>query len=79
MNEKEIRRYDDLAKKLARHLGDIREEKGIAKVDLAQMSGLSRSAILKIEKGERIPSISTLMRIAVSLDVELWKVLKDLT
>jgi len=49
----------------------------VTKVDLAQMSGLSRSAILKIEKGERIATISTLMRISTSLELKLWEVLKD--
>jgi len=76
MNPEEIEVCEKLGIEVCNRLTKIREEKGVSKNELSQRSGLSRSAILKIERGERRATLPTLYRIAKSLDVELWKVLK---
>ena len=42
---------------------------------LAEMSGLSQGMISLVEHEERNPSLDTLMRIAVALEIELSSVL----
>ena len=78
MNDKEIAEFDEKARQIGIRLKTLREDRHITKVDIAQMAGLSRSAVLKIEKGERIPTISTLMRLTASLGVNLWEVLREI-
>ena len=78
MNEQEVLQYDEKAKNVCAQLKSIREEKGMPINQLAEKSGLSWAGVMRIEEGERIPSLSTIMRIAASLEVELWKLIRDL-
>ena len=77
MNPAEIKACEQLSEKLGNLLGKVREEAGISKTELSARSGLSRSAILKIETSYRTPTISTLFRIARSLEVNLWELIKE--
>ena len=63
--------------RLAKLLQKTREEQSLSKNELSQRSGVSRTSILRIEQGERSPSIYILMLLAKSLDVDLWKLLKE--
>ena len=51
-------------------LKEIREKKGLSIRQLALMSGISKSQISKIERGEAIPSILVLCQLADALHVE---------
>lgn len=77
MNEREIKEYDDRARKLCAKIAAIREAKGISKNKIAELSGLSWAAVMRIEKGERIPSISTLMRLAAVLEIDLADLVRE--
>lgn len=43
---------------------------------LAEKAGLSRTMVSYIERGMRNPTLDTLLRIAIALDVDLWKMLR---
>ena len=44
---------------------------------LAENAGLSRSMVSYVERGIRNPTLDTLLRIAIALDVDLWRLLKQ--
>jgi len=43
---------------------------------LAEKSGLSRAMVSYVERGIRNPTLDTLLRIAIALDVDLSQLLK---
>ena len=47
------------------------ERRRLTQAELAEKSGVSQSTIAQIENGKKDPSISTLKKIAVALDVHL--------
>ena len=53
---------------IATNIKTLREQKGISQEELAKLSGLSRSAIAKIETGWQFPSFESGLRIARALD-----------
>lgn len=54
-------------------LRSLREEKGLSQGDVEKSTGLLRCYISRIENGHTIPSLETLERFAVALDVPLYK------
>ena len=44
---------------------------------LAEKSGLSQPMVSYVERGMRNPTLDTLLRIAIALDVDLWRLLKQ--
>lgn len=50
-------------------LTEIRESKGMSKVELARRSNVSRATINRIESGKVCPHISTITMLANILDV----------
>ena len=76
MNEKEILEYDETARRICAKFQEIRESQELSKNVVSEKSGLSRSAIMRIEKGERVPSLNTLLRLAKALDVRLSEVIQ---
>lgn len=60
-------------------LREVREQYNISLRELAKLTGISKSHLNYIEKGEREPSLSTIIRIAVALNIdekELYEVKK---
>jgi len=53
-----------------------RERRGLSKYAVAQQSGLSQQAIGYMEKGHRIPSLETVLRIAKAMNVDLAVIIK---
>ena len=54
---------------LAAHLRLLRREKGITLETLAERTGVTKGFLSQVERGMKAPSISTLMRMAQTLDV----------
>jgi transcriptional regulator with XRE-family HTH domain len=48
----------------------------LSKYAVAQQSGLSQQAVGYMEKGHRIPSLETVLRIAKAIDVDLALIIK---
>ena len=60
-------------------LRDVRKSKGISLEQLSMMTGISKSHLSYIEREEKEPTISMMVRIALALKVdikELFKVTK---
>lgn len=51
-------------------LKEVRERYNISLRELAKLTGISKSHLNYIEKGEREPSLSTIIRIAVALNID---------
>jgi transcriptional regulator with XRE-family HTH domain len=58
---------EELCKNLRKVLKDHREAAELSLNELAKRSGLNRMAISFIEKGQRIPSTDTVIRLAAAL------------
>lgn len=58
-------------------LREIRVEKGLSIYRLARLTGLSERAIDFVEKGERVPTIDTIARIAVAMGVQVSQLIRD--
>ena len=52
-----------------------RKEKGLTQIQLAKLSGLSRSSIINLENGHRDPRVKDLRNIARALDVPIEQLL----
>jgi transcriptional regulator with XRE-family HTH domain len=61
----------NIALSLIGRLKEKREKLGYSKRKVAALAGLDPKAITFLERGERIPSVATLLRLADALDVEL--------
>lgn len=57
-------------------LKEIRKEKGVSLKQLAKITGISASHLNYIEKNEKEPSISILVRISVALNVDIKELYK---
>ena len=58
----------------------VRQEKGLTMEELSALSGVSKGHLSRLEREERVPSITTLCKIAIALDVkpeELYIINKD--
>jgi len=54
-----------------------REAKGISKKKLAALAGVSRTAIILLERHDRLPSIDLLLKLAAGMDIALSGVLLE--
>ncbi len=52
-----------------------RKEKGLTQLQLAKISGLSRSSIINFENGYRDPRVKDLRKIAKALDIPIEQLL----
>lgn len=66
---------NQLLKTLAGRMRERRKSLGLTQEQLAEKSGLSPNYIAKLEIGDRIPSLSTLIRLAESLHIEVYELL----
>jgi HTH-type transcriptional regulator, cell division transcriptional repressor len=60
---------------LGTSLRSLREEKRLTQDAVALRSGISRSALSRLESNRSVPDIETLIRVANSLDVPLPRLL----
>jgi len=58
---------------IGQRLREIREKKGLSQGDVEHSSGLLRCYISRVEHGRTVPSLETLERFAVALDVPLYR------
>lgn len=57
---------------------DKKKEERISQIKLAELSGISRSTISRIENAQFVPDILTLVSIARALDIEITELLKGI-
>lgn len=59
-----------LAERFGRNLAACRRRVGISQEEVSFRASLHRTAVGQIERGERLPRIDTLMKLAGALEVE---------
>lgn len=59
--------------KLECHITEYREEKRITQKQLAEMVGVRRETIVRLEKGQYNPSLKLAMDIAEVLEVDIYR------
>ena len=59
-----------IAEKISLKIKFEREKRGLSQEALALMAGISRSAIWKIESGKVSPTLETMEKIAMALDMD---------
>lgn len=69
----------DLEKQFGNLIKTTRLEKGISQEKLAELSGLDRSYVSELERGEKTASIRTIFKLANGLSVEAHQLLKNLS
>ncbi len=62
---------------LAKNMRKLRAARGLSQEALADAAGLHRTYLGGVERSERNISIDNIARIATSLGVEPWELLKD--
>jgi ribosome-binding protein aMBF1 (putative translation factor) len=60
-----------LAFELGRAVRDLREQRSWSQAQLADMAGMTQSAVARFEAGGTVPTLPLLERIAQALDVRL--------
>lgn len=65
---------DDFAKQIPDNLSRIRKEQRYTQKDLAIKAGLNPNYYAKVERGDGIPSLKTLVKIAKALCVSITEI-----
>ena len=78
MNKKRSPKRDVYLKKVGRNIREARKAKGMSQESLALSSGLDRSYVGGVERGERNIAIINLKKISDGLQVSLSHLVKDL-
>jgi len=68
---------EDIRKRLGQRIREYRERKGYSQDVLAELSGLNRSYIGALERGEHNPGINNIVRVAEGLDVSIGQLFKE--
>ncbi len=55
-----------------RRLREVRLKRGITQQSLAEAAGMSLTYISNMEHGLKVPSLTTILRLAVSLHCKVW-------
>lgn len=58
----------DIHQVIARNVRDFREQRGVSQEKLAELAGVDRTYISKVERGDRNTTAGTIERIALALD-----------
>jgi len=61
-----------------KHLRSLRQEKGYSGVEFANILGVDKQFLSRLELGQSDPRLSTLIRLADALDMHLSELLKRL-
>ena len=64
-----------VARTIGQRVRELRAQQHLSQRDLADRSGLSPSVISLIERGQRMPSIRTIRKLATALDCSLVELL----
>ena len=68
---------DKIVAGVTRRLREAREAQGMSMNQLGSLAGLDQVTISRIEKGERSPTLRSLVKIAAALGVTLSELLKE--
>ena len=69
------RRIETQQAAVGRAVRDLRASRGMSQEDLAFVTGMHRTYVGGVERGERNPSLIALSRVASALGVRTWELL----
>jgi len=76
---KQQRKRDlEIAKAFGARVREVRKEKGMTQEQLAEAAGLHPTFISNVERGYRVPSLPTALRLAAGLDVVASRIVDGL-
>lgn len=76
MNPKKIERIvESTQRQVSEKLVELRESHGLTQLQLSELAGIDRKTINRIENGHFSPSIDTLTRLALALQVSIGDLL----
>lgn len=73
-----IKSSSNILEKFGQRIKSLRNEAKISQEDLASISGLHRTYIGMIERGEKNITLKNIEKIATSLNIEISELLKDI-
>lgn len=68
-----IVKIEDIDKKVGLNIRVQRVKRGISQEELADLSGIARSTMGIVERGEQSPSLQTIAKIATALKMDIYK------
>lgn len=68
-----IIKIEDIDKKVGLNIRVQRVKRGISQEELADLSGIARSTMGIVERGEQSPSLQTIAKIATALKIDIYK------
>lgn len=68
----------ELHSQLGKRIVYLRKEKKMSQLSLSIATGLSKSYLSELEKGKRNPSVDTLMKIVMALDITLEELFRGI-
>jgi transcriptional regulator with XRE-family HTH domain len=68
--------FDPFELPLGETIYRVRSAKDISYGDIQRVTGVHRNTLMRIERGERPPSVSVLLRISKALGVDMWKLVR---
>jgi transcriptional regulator with XRE-family HTH domain len=69
---------DDIQRAVAGRIKKIRKAKGITQEQLAELAGLNRTHLYRLESGKQSMTLRTLKLVADALSVRVRELVKDL-
>ena len=78
MSQRKIERYvESTQRNVTQNLVNLREQSSLTQQQLSDLAGIDRKTINRIENGHFSPSIDTLTRLAVVLNVSISDLLEN--
>lgn len=66
------------SKTVGEAIAEIRKRKGVSQDVLSGLAGIGRTHLSAIERGERKPTLETLYRISVALDMKMSEIFNEI-
>jgi DNA-binding XRE family transcriptional regulator len=66
-----------ICEKTSRLLRERREGLGLSINEVTRRTGLAQQTVAFVERGMRMPTLDTFLRIPAALDLDLWEVLRE--
>lgn len=74
----DTKKQDQFLKALSKRISDTRKAKGLTQEKFAELTELDRVAIANIETGRRRPTVTTVYKLCLAMNVKLQDLFKGL-
>lgn len=66
------------AKIVGNVIAEMREKKGVSQETLSGLAGIGRTHLSAIERGERKPTLETLYRLSIALNIKMETIVREI-